>query len=673
MKRPMKQIASNADKMGGFSSDRGEEEEEEEEEEEKETRLSSRGNTSVKRSHKLYSKFLTHCNGVNHAVVPRKPRSATEKRNHEYFSPPSKKRDLASNRVKQSRNNIAKKSKHIMKQGVEAKLPMKHDVFDSISKDEEEVVESLFALARMSPNRKTTRSRLDEQNPVENCSPSTKKKQKPLLNSKVLEEKSVLSQHLGPAVESINALYSFNVKAEAAAGIDSSIGPTSMCQPPIRNDEFGLRLGISIVQQDCETSLPSCKSEHKDSLPLSNDGSSQRFSSREASAHNKIPDSWLGLVPDTSRRQEEQEPTNNGESCSPYVEGSWSTLHTPHSCGGEMYVLSSRSSLIKSRAATNTGSFTNIFVKEQDQQVKVKRGTSWKRCVTHVYISQLIKSYQTKEEKSKWPVPSSQNKQNEKSSLATTCGPTGQALSLNAVIPMGVVSSPNAAAMVAGADGHLQGKMFQKERSVLATSSAMYSSATMNVKENQNHNLLSLSVDAVIGPVDATKADDNQRATKLPMPQVHIPYLQAIFQHNPLMPFTLSHSQQVPTAQSFGNPSYIPNLLVPTSFPQRARGIWRAEDAPGGMPQTNFPKWQNGVLDYVSVPNFSPPYPSGVLGAKFSPVTEPHQLIAFPSTLDPSRGQAARNAFHGSYNGSGIRSYPDDPSHLQLLCNRERR
>ncbi|KAK9136461.1 hypothetical protein Syun_015791 [Stephania yunnanensis] len=671
MKRPMKQIASNGDEMGGFSSDR-----------EGEARLFSRGNSGVKRSHKLHSKFLTRCNGVNHAVVPRKLRSAMEKRNHEYFPPPSKKCDLASERVEQSRNNIAKKSKHIMKQGIEAKISMKeHDIFDSISKDEEEVVESLFALARMSPNGKTTRSRLDEQISAENCSPSTEKKQNPLLNSKVLEEKSVLSQHSGPAVESVNASSSFNVKAEAAARIDSSIGPIAMCRPAILlNNEFGLRLGSSKFQQDCETSLPSCKSGHKDIAPLSNDiASSQWFSGREASAHNKIPDSWLGLVPDTPRRLEKREQTNDGESCSPCVEGSWSTLHTPHSCGGEMYVHSSRSSLIKSRAilttaaaAASTGSFTTIFVKEQ---VKVKRGNSWKRCATHVYISQLIKSYQTKEEKSKWPVPFSRNKLNEKPSLAhtTTCGPTGQAQSPNGVIPMGVISSLNAAALVADANGLSQGKLFQTERSVLSTSSAMYSSTTMNIKENQqNRNKLSLSVDAVIGPVATTKANDDQQATKLPMPQVHIPYLQAIFQHNQLMPVALSHYQQVQTAQSFGNPSYNPNFVIPTSLPQQSPGIWTAEDAPGVMPRTHFPKWRNGGLDYVTVPTFSSPYPSGVLGAKFSPVAEPQRLIAFPSTMDPSRGKAARNFFHGSYNGSGIRSYPDDPSHLQLLCNGER-
>ncbi|KAL0438428.1 UNVERIFIED_CONTAM: hypothetical protein Slati_2325800 [Sesamum latifolium] len=99
----------------------------------------SQPSTSNGKKYKLPRTLLEGCGAVDHASVPRKLRSAIKKRGRESVTPPppiSKKQYNVSNGVEKLRKNGAKKSKMNMKHG-------------HITKDEEEVAETLYALACM--------------------------------------------------------------------------------------------------------------------------------------------------------------------------------------------------------------------------------------------------------------------------------------------------------------------------------------------------------------------------------------------------------------------------------------------------------------------------------------------------------------------------------------------
>ncbi|XP_022756621.1 uncharacterized protein LOC111304309 [Durio zibethinus] len=110
-------------------------------------------NSTTKRF-KVPKKFFGECNAVDHASVPRKLRSAMKKRGHESISPPlsdSMKLNHTLVGVELHKKDGAKKHKLNLKQG-ESDRSTKATVSGPITKDEEEVVETLYALAGMFPD-----------------------------------------------------------------------------------------------------------------------------------------------------------------------------------------------------------------------------------------------------------------------------------------------------------------------------------------------------------------------------------------------------------------------------------------------------------------------------------------------------------------------------------------
>ncbi|KAL2241962.1 UNVERIFIED_CONTAM: hypothetical protein Sindi_0314200 [Sesamum indicum] len=123
----------------------------------------SQPSATIKKKNKLPRKLLDDCGVVNHAPVPRRLRSAIKKRARESITPPlliSRKQLHMSNGVEMIRVDGAKKSR----------LNMKHG---QITKDEEEVAETLYSLVDMfSDITKTNKPVLDGE-PSE-IKPSTK-------------------------------------------------------------------------------------------------------------------------------------------------------------------------------------------------------------------------------------------------------------------------------------------------------------------------------------------------------------------------------------------------------------------------------------------------------------------------------------------------------------------
>ncbi|KAL6295577.1 hypothetical protein ACE6H2_003719 [Prunus campanulata] len=103
---------------------------------------------------KLPKKFFDDCNGVDHASVPRKLRSAMKKRNRESASPSipnSKKLNHTMSGIESPKRDGVNKPKPYLKQGGSDRS-LRETVSGDITKDEEEVVETLYALAGLFPN-----------------------------------------------------------------------------------------------------------------------------------------------------------------------------------------------------------------------------------------------------------------------------------------------------------------------------------------------------------------------------------------------------------------------------------------------------------------------------------------------------------------------------------------
>ncbi|XP_020208127.1 uncharacterized protein LOC109793068 [Cajanus cajan] len=113
----------------------------------------------------LPRKFLKDCNGVDHASVPRKIRSAVKKRGRESVFGDSEKVNHRMNGMESPQKEGIKKSKKQRSPGWSTRQALP----GPITKDEEEVVETLYALAGMFPdNGSNAKSELDSESFPEN-------------------------------------------------------------------------------------------------------------------------------------------------------------------------------------------------------------------------------------------------------------------------------------------------------------------------------------------------------------------------------------------------------------------------------------------------------------------------------------------------------------------------
>ncbi|KAI4336784.1 hypothetical protein L6164_015265 [Bauhinia variegata] len=114
--------------------------------------------TIASKRFKIPKKFLDHCNGIDHASVPRKLRSAMKKRNRESIL-------LDSGKVNHKMNEVETPEKDGIKKSKKQRTPdwsLRQTLSGSITKDEEEVAETLYALAGMFPDSSLNcRSKLD--------------------------------------------------------------------------------------------------------------------------------------------------------------------------------------------------------------------------------------------------------------------------------------------------------------------------------------------------------------------------------------------------------------------------------------------------------------------------------------------------------------------------------
>ncbi|KAK7351754.1 hypothetical protein VNO77_11425 [Canavalia gladiata] len=168
---------------------------------------SHKPNATATNKVKLPTKFLDNCNGVDHhASVPRKIRSAMKKRSRESILSDSEKVNHKMNGMESPPKDGKKKSKKRRSQyGL-----TRHVLPGPITKDEEEVVETLYALAGMFPyNGSNARSEPDGESLPE--------------NSTVLEDQEE-SQSADATIEASGATPDAGEKSEKISSLNKIIG-----------------------------------------------------------------------------------------------------------------------------------------------------------------------------------------------------------------------------------------------------------------------------------------------------------------------------------------------------------------------------------------------------------------------------------------------------------------
>ncbi|XP_057973141.1 uncharacterized protein LOC131161411 [Malania oleifera] len=653
---------------------------------------------------KIPKKFFDDCSSVDHPSVPRKLRSAMKKRNRESVSAPLPDFNKSDHTI-----NGVKKSKLNMNQEDLDQQP-RRAISGPITKDEEEVVETLYALAGMFPDNDTTdKSKLEgEPSTLPNAAresslPASEASEDP----NTISHSAIASANPSSDIEVPQDTLKLNCLTESTAPEQSNwpVGKpynieSASCAPQADLQTVPL-LSIS-EPNDEKPSFKSASTSFPFELSLEN-GLKQP---KQQETPEREPE--ITLEVNTSGCQLETQHTikeskNNGSALWPGL--SSTGLHV---CGMHVALQSSSSkSPSWMDAAINTarsGSFETSASIKKVSRVTGDRRMPWKRCATHVYISRLIQALKVSDRKDRSPIQLNELKTNEGPNqvhMGTSC--------LNRVKDglQGVGFYCSIAGSTAEENqneartGILLHKRLHTDQQH-ATASGVYAS------QKQSFDFLSLSAEGV--GVDANNSARRAGNGLEPLSQFHIPYLHSLSQHHTTVPLSVAqtcyssspYTDQLPgpataaPAQQqvqlqlppFLRTPFCGPLISPTistnhhhqSQQQQQHRIWAGQlptqYRPGGIPASHISNWQNRRQDSSPLVQHAqailPPSPSSleVLGPKYAPILpQQSQLIAIASSLPPARVKRQQHHFSSGYEENGGGFCSDGALPLQLLCN----
>ncbi|GFZ10371.1 hypothetical protein Acr_21g0009700 [Actinidia rufa] len=592
---------------------------------------------------------------------------------------------------KKRRKDGKKKSRPNEKQD-DSEGSLGRHILGLITKDEEEVVQTLYALAEMFPNN-------DEKNSLDGETGKTKSW--PLMafedtaaSLKEEDSKSLCPSNTAEAASSslleVSPHDTVDVKCPNEPSIANDIHlhtelddafshrnlqAMSMLSPtkPISGTPFCSSVGLS-VQSEISMGNGSKRPKHEETAAC--DKKTEIEAAAVSSQHElqyilkecKISGSalWPGLSSAGSDVAGTQGPAL--QSSSPTIPA-W--LHITSSANPP--------------GSLDNGALTDKIT--QDSKDSVARKKSWKRCSAHEYICRLIKILQIAEKADRslptQPAQLTPNEGSKQGVLFTTS-------TLN-----GVINDMNGALSVHSIIGSAADKKLIDDQQQASTTSALHTSL------KQSFDFLSLSAggSGIEAPNGVNKVGDGPE----PWTQFHGPFPPSLPQNHAIMPFSLppypfssaSFTHHLPLAAVkqvqmqppayMGNPLLAPQHLGNSASPkqqhqQQQQWIWTAQQAdqykPVGFPASLIPKWQNGRKESASAIQYaqSIPQPSysslELLGPKYAPISQELQLIAVTSSLPTARDkmQHPHNLFSG-YEGNVVGSLPDTALPLQLLCN----
>ncbi|RZC87100.1 hypothetical protein C5167_042031 [Papaver somniferum] len=423
--------------------------------------------------------------------------SAMTKRNRESLSPPlpeAKKRHRTPNGTHQPHLSSTQKAKQKMKQGV----PGQRESIP-ITKDEEEVAETLFALARMIPD-KPVNYQVDRKSTEAKPPPVQQSNEVPMLASEASKDDSAKSPKEDIIVEATNVPSSIEGSGSDAVTVNFLPDTSMMHRPSIfRKPEFMLDRGIIGPLSDSRISQLQ-KNEHTDLTSLSVASTSgvlinpcntkRRIQGTQHKASICEPKTELWPVGAILKKQEEHSMKENND--------------------GDKRVASCMEAgdgVLKEKANSDT----------------VGKTQPWKKCATHVHISRLIRVHQASEERSMLPPITNQVLPN-----GTKHGASAPS-SLNGLISLSDKNRLNRFMSIDGClnDGDARTNMNEVRNRIH--------------QDKQNRDFLSLSTGGGGSLGSAASFNTvNQRTNKLDSSvQFHVPYLHPVVQNLSHVPFNV--------------------------------------------------------------------------------------------------------------------------------------
>ncbi|XP_041018744.1 uncharacterized protein LOC121260790 isoform X4 [Juglans microcarpa x Juglans regia] len=669
---------------------------------------------------KIPKKFFDDCNGVDHASVPRKLRSAMKKRNCESISPESispplpdskKLKDTISGVQASPIKNGAKKSKLNVKHGGSDWSP-EQTLSGPITKDEEEVVETLYALAGMFPNNDA-----NEKSKVE----SKSREQKPVPESRAspmpIQDSAVTKDNL-----SSMPLITAKV-VDPSDRLPKETGKIVFLDEPSIQEQPDLPAGEKILMElDCSvhqlnlTSMPVLASSDNDSVkPLHNSelsldtGVLNLPTQPETPLIERKPEMALGAATavTTASELEQQNRTNE-----PKKNGSilWPGLSSVVSYGGGshgpslQYLRSSDARipgwLDAAMIASRHRSSENGSSSGKVSKVTVEKNT-WKRCAAHVHISHLIQISKMPESQERLLLQLNQLRPEEKSNLGFLMATNrfdGVRNSLNDVMSSAALCNSATERISNEAKTDILQPQRLHQDQPQAPASGVYT------QQKQSFDFLSLS--AGDGEIEAKNRANRAGNGLDPLSQLQVPYLHCPAQQQTLMPFTMPQTRytssaypdqrsvapaaahQLQVAPYLGSPYRGPNpspMAWTKQQQQQHQHLWAAQLAahyrPGGTStsMTQVSSWQQGRQDLPMLIPFAqtitPPSPSSleVLGPKYTTVSQQQQhIMAIATSLPPARVKKQDHLISSVYEETGGGCHATGALPLQLLCNERR-
>lgn len=675
---------------------------------------------------KIPKKFFDDCNGVDHASVPRKLRSAMKKRNRESISQPlpdSKKLNHKISGVESPIKNGVKKSKLSMKHGGSDKSPRK-SVTGPITKDEEEVVETLYALAGMFPNNNANeKSKLDSESMAAEPSamPESKESPMPTLEDSAVTNDNLSSIHLTIA-DAANPSFNLERLPEETAKVDSLDEPSAQEQPVFSD--------IKKIRMESDCSVPQLNRHSVSFLARSESSNEKSLCNSELSLDTGLkpptqPETplietkaeiALGPVMAIGSQPGQQnmikEPKENGPALWPGLSSVVS-----HGVGSHGPLQSSGAKLPgwldTATFASRHRPFENGSSSGKVSKVAVDK-KSWKRCATHFHISNFIKSLKMQENQETLPLLPNQLRPQEGSSLGVLMEINnfhGVHNRLNGTVsPSNVGNSTSERNITEAKTGSLQHQRLHQDQPQAALASGAYTS------QKQGFDFLSLSAGG--GGVEA-KISVNRAGNGLDSSsQLQVPYVHTLAQKQTLMPFSMpqcrytssSYSDQLSVAPSAAHqvqlqlPLYLGSPICgPHASPaaltkeqqqyqqqqqqhhqqQQQQHLWAAQLAAQYRPvgistsMTQVRSWQQGMQDsHMPIPcgrALIPPPPSSleVLSPEYTRISHRQQqhLMNITSSLPPAWVKRQDHLLPSIYEETGGGFHASGALPLQLLCN----
>ncbi|KAK7409914.1 hypothetical protein VNO78_00314 [Psophocarpus tetragonolobus] len=599
---------------------------------------------------KLPRKFLNDCNGVDHASVPRKIRSAVKKRGRESIFGDSEKLNRRMNGMESPQKDGIKKSKKQRSLGWSTRQVLS----GPITKDEEEVVETLYALAGMFPdNGSNVKSELDSESLPGNSMVLYDQEESQSANATVEASGATQSQDAGEKsprgcknISSLNETSGqeqtdFTENAKFLVATHSTAPKINLQALPmtvksencgnvaVHDSELCLEMGLNVPTQAHISHI-----RRQSNVEFQTAGSIHCKQEQHIIKYQKEterPALWPGLSPIASAG-------NPGINASCLLSSSAKALDWLNTAIGI-----SKQDLMES--CSSDGKISEIITHKK----------SWKRCAAHVHISHLIRNLEvSKRQVGKQYELCHQTGVHQ----GSKCGIQMEAQNMNWMrsgnsYATGTVNSATTSNSRDTKNGILQHDLY-RDISQAPPTPELYGT------QKQSFNFLSLSTGG--SELKVNESFISKGESKLePYSKSQLPYLQSLQQHGlmPIQsPYASTFLDQLPVAgpqvrlqqqpHYYGTPLRGTHYSSTVSYKQQQQSFWAVQLAAQGGSSVNcsivraqYPNWQRGIRDLSSATNCAQvilPQPPASLEALGSKITEQH-LLSLGSSRFRANGQ----------------------------------